>query len=153
MDYFVSDFTISNLPNFPNTLTDFSEFRPSFDLFEEQLRLNPEGYFTLRIQTELEPIIVQYSYAEPGLISVILTDDDELCMHDNYRLFVKDTGKILGVIIDKDSHEDPTDIVKIILDYGEHLTRGLQWAAFLWKEELEGTLDQYFDDLYKLEIH
>jgi hypothetical protein len=159
MNYYVSGFSWRNLPAFPIDIEDFTQFQPCFDLLEEKLRENPNGYFTLQITLEEEDpaddeqFIVQFRYAEPGKLNAILCDNKEVCLHDNYLLFVTSEHKIKGVPIDANAEEDPEDIVKIILDYGGHIAQGVQWAAYLLKENADGGLAKYFDDLPTQELH
>lgn len=159
MNYYVSAFSWRNLPKFPIDIEDFTQFHPCYDLLEEKLRENPNAYFTIQITLEEEnpeddqQFIIQYRYAEPGKINAIVCNNKEQCLHDNYLLFITAEHKLKGVPIDAQAEEDPEDIVKIILEYGGHIAQGIQWAAFLLRENGERGLAQYFDDLPTQELH
>lgn len=160
MNYHVNGLTWRNIPKFPIELTNFEDYNACFPIIEEALKQSPRSFLAIRITIEADDpmddrvLVIQYRYSGDK-ISVILIDEiAEYAINEDYRLYLNDQGYIKGTSIHgDDSDEDLEEIVKIILDYGVYVALGVQWSAFLMKERVEGTLDQYFDDLETQEIH
>lgn len=160
MNYYIDTITWRHIRKPSIDLTDFTDFETCFGLLEGILKNNPRAHITLRVVIEKddpnldEILIVQFYYAEPGRLAVSIADEDENLLHQDYLLFLKSDAKIAGTSVSgEDTEESRDQIVKIILDYGMYAVLGVQWALFLLKENQEGTLKQYFDDLFTLEIH
>lgn len=158
MNYFINGMSWRYLDKHPIELTDFTDYGACFAAVADSLKLKPNAFLALRFVIEADApdedssFVIQYKYAA-GRLSIVLIDEEEYLINEGIPLSVTDAAKIAGALDPMDSDERAEEIVKIIKDYGYYAVLGVQWAAFLLKESYAGTLDQYFDDLYKLEIH
>lgn len=161
MNYFINGLSGRHISNFPVDLTDFSNYSACYELVEANLKRKANAFIALKMVLEEEnpaddrEIVVQYRYTgKPDRLEILIIDSDEnQVLNDGAPLFVTPKALVTANPEDLDSNETIEDIVKIILDYGKYVVLGVQWAAFLMRENHEGTLDQYFDELYSQEIH
>lgn len=158
MNYFINGMSWRHIDKHPIELTDFTDYGACFAAVADSLKLKPNAFLALRFVIEADSpdddsaFVIQYRYAE-GRLSLVIIGEDECLINGGIPLSVTDAGKIAGALNPLDSDERAEEIVKIIKDYGYYAVLGVQWGTFLLKESQAGTLDQYFDDLYKLEIH
>ncbi len=158
MNYFINGMSWRHIDKHPIELTDFTDYGACFAAVADALKLKPNAFLALRFVIEADSpdedsaFVIQYKYAA-GRLSLVIIDEAECLINEGIPLSVTDAAKIAGVLDPSDSDEMVEEIVKIIKDYGYYAVLGVQWVAFLLKESYAGTLDQYFDDLYKLEIH
>lgn len=156
MNYIINGINFRRVPSFPIDLSDFSDYFTCFPVMIEALQ-KPDSYVALKfvIEDESREFIVNYRSASDGRIGISLFDEDaEEVIGERFELFLKNDGKIAGRAAEGEtSDEDRNEIVKIILDYGVYASLGVQWGAFLLKENTQGTLTKYFDELLTQEIH
>lgn len=160
MNYIINGINCRRVPTFPIDLTDFSDFTTCFHVMAEAL-LKPGSYIALKFLLQAENpmddhnFVVNYTAISDGRISISILDEDaNEIVGERFELVLKEDGKIAGRTAEGETTDaDCDEIVKIILDYGVYASLGVQWGAFLLKENSQGTLTKYFDELLTQEIH
>lgn len=148
MNDFINGMSWRHTDTLPIDLTDFTDFPACYSIIKDTLK--PGAFIALQFVIEDVGVVFQYRYGYDCIGLRILEGDRVI---NEFPLFINATGKVSTLPEYLESDESVEEIVKIIVDYGFHAVIGVQWATFLLKENLEGTLDQYFDDLNTQEIH
>lgn len=162
MNYFINGMSGRHISNFPVDLVDFTDYSACHALVEANLKRKAKSFVAMKVVLEHDEdpdedreIVLQYRYSgTPGKLQVLIIDsDEEVIVNEDLPIFVSEKGLVAANPEDLDCEEAVEEIVKIILDYGKYIVLGVQWGAFLMKENHDGTLDQYFDELHSQEIH